>query len=309
MTKTHDRDYFYKYVTANVAKLILRNRTVRWASPLKFNDPFDTQINLNFVPDLDEFPSAFRTEYEAMIYGEAEPPFDTRHQPGSMSFAMARTIRMLRQLRHTIPRAKILGEDLQKALEQGVSNLRRASDAWRRWWRKYLRDMRVFCVAEEPDNLLMWAHYADSHEGAVIKFKCLPEFDTPLCAAKPINYREDVPVLYTLDDYIKKYTGQKWVDRPDLLTDLAFTKSAHWGYEKEWRLWLDRPYVAGDLEEFVAVLPQEIDGIYLGCKISPEDRLEIMSLLVGDLAHVEVYQARRHSRRFEIEFHRLDRLG
>jgi hypothetical protein len=32
---------FFKYVTANTARTILENGTLRWSSPAMFNDPFD----------------------------------------------------------------------------------------------------------------------------------------------------------------------------------------------------------------------------------------------------------------------------
>ena len=37
----HNRPSFCKYVSAEVAKVILINKTLRWSSPLLFDDPFD----------------------------------------------------------------------------------------------------------------------------------------------------------------------------------------------------------------------------------------------------------------------------
>ena len=45
--KYHDRDYFFKYVSKGAIVPILQNLEFRWSSPLAFNDPFDTQANLN----------------------------------------------------------------------------------------------------------------------------------------------------------------------------------------------------------------------------------------------------------------------
>ena len=39
--RRHDRQYFYKYVSAKTAQAILTTRTLRWSSPILFNDPFD----------------------------------------------------------------------------------------------------------------------------------------------------------------------------------------------------------------------------------------------------------------------------
>jgi hypothetical protein len=265
-----------------------------------FNDPFDTQFDLNLGFDLDDFPPRFLAEYEALIYGKEEPKVDKRHPIGF-------TIHALRVLRHKIPQAEVLGEKARAALEKGVSNVRRLLEATNQRWREHLRRMRVFCVAEEHDDLLMWAHYADSHRGAVIKFKCLPEpeFDTALCAARRVEYRREIPVLASLDDWVKRSTGQIRLDFSNLFHNMAFTKSDHWSYEKEWRCWTDLPRGQGELRDFCLIFPQEVHSIYLGCNIRDRDRLDLMGLLAGDFSHVEVYQAKPSKSRFELEFHRL----
>jgi len=35
----HDRRFFYKYVTAETALTILQNQTLKYSSPVLFNDP------------------------------------------------------------------------------------------------------------------------------------------------------------------------------------------------------------------------------------------------------------------------------
>ena len=42
---------FFKYVTADTARMILENGTLRWSSPAMFNDPFDTQFDLHLEFD------------------------------------------------------------------------------------------------------------------------------------------------------------------------------------------------------------------------------------------------------------------
>src|SRR4051812_23527309 len=40
-------EHFYKYVDADTAKIILKNSTLRWSAPSRFNDPFDVQFDLH----------------------------------------------------------------------------------------------------------------------------------------------------------------------------------------------------------------------------------------------------------------------
>jgi hypothetical protein len=44
--------FFYKYMTARVAKIVLASRRLRWSSSLLFNDPFDITQELRV--DFDE---------------------------------------------------------------------------------------------------------------------------------------------------------------------------------------------------------------------------------------------------------------
>jgi hypothetical protein len=48
--RRHDRQVFYKYMTARTARIVLSTRKLRWSSPLMFNDPFDVtqELRLNF---------------------------------------------------------------------------------------------------------------------------------------------------------------------------------------------------------------------------------------------------------------------
>ena len=44
-------------------------------------------------------------------------------------------------------------------------------------WLEKVPRMRMLCVTEEHDNLLMWAHYANNHTGAVLELRVMPEED------------------------------------------------------------------------------------------------------------------------------------
>ncbi len=46
MANLNGIDHFYKYCTAETAKLVLKNRSRKWSGPLEFNDPLDTQFDL-----------------------------------------------------------------------------------------------------------------------------------------------------------------------------------------------------------------------------------------------------------------------
>ena len=167
-------------------------------------------------------------------------------------------------------------------------------------WSKAVRASRVFCVAEVHDNLLMWAHYTKDHTGAVIQFECIPELDNPLCAARKVNYVANPPVMGKLNEYIRYITGQNPLDHELSIYDLFLSKSEHWKYEQEWRVFIppadmNNPTVPRDangkeiLFDLLPLIPQEIHSIYLGCRMSNNDRQKILPCLSGDLNHIRKY--------------------
>lgn len=91
--------------------------------------------------------------------------------------------------------------------------------------RKELRDQKkqiarvkgLICLSKDCDNILMWGHYANRHKGIVLGF----EVNDSLC--NKVNYK------HTLINMPKKSPH-------DSINDLMVTKSHHWEYEKEVRV-------------------------------------------------------------------------
>ena len=64
MTASNDSPHpkrFYKYASASGALGMLRTMSVWWKSPTLFNDPFDTQIELNMGCNVDEVAAAIES--------------------------------------------------------------------------------------------------------------------------------------------------------------------------------------------------------------------------------------------------------
>lgn len=115
----------------------------------------------------------------------------------------------------------------------------------------------VLCVSEVADDLLMWAHYADSHGGICLVLKR----DNPFFAnAHPVNYQKLRPEVNPLIDSYE-----------EMLDKSMFTKSDHWKYEKEWRI---LQYKGGAARY---TLPTEsLVGIILGAQIESENEQKII---------------------------------
>ena len=81
--RRHDLPHLYKYSTAATAKEILRNGSLRWSSPLLFNDPFDVPRELELPFTADDLREASLARSEHYIDGLATvapgPPFAEIH--------------------------------------------------------------------------------------------------------------------------------------------------------------------------------------------------------------------------------------
>ena len=277
--KIHDRDSFYKYFTAGTLRKILETRRFRWSSPRVFNDPFDHLFQISMEDDPRSLREWFISECERNIFGAEEP--DIPHP--CMHSGM---LLMLRKYSPRLSRSEVLSE-LGHGFDEGVIRSEEYLRSVKRTWEEAIRTARIFCVSEEPNNFLMWAHYAGQHSGAVVEIRCIEDLDTPLCAARKVEYRTRMPKLGSNREILLNALGlAPEPSNEKLYHDLAFVKSDHWSYENEWRCitYRNEEGLYSDYKFY----PQEIATVYLGCRIQADDKIEILSLLRSGFAHARV---------------------
>lgn len=149
----------------------------------------------------------------------------------------------------------------------------------------------ALCLTETPDNLLMWAHYANSHTGFVVEFDTThPYFDErksnedELRHLRQVNYRDTRPsgALADMNGY-----------------ELFTVKSTHWSYEREWRILRPLP----DADRVISAEPYPvhlfripfgaISAVILGARCSAETASTLSRSLreQPELANVKLLQA------------------
>ncbi len=293
----HDKPHFYKYCSARVAKLLLEQRAVKWSSPISFNDPFDLQIDIAFDYDPEDLIEPFLDELVTLTFSDDEPD-------GNINHPLFAQILLGRTNRHNFSEDTFRAFMKPAGLES-LHNMKVAKSELDGWWGTFRQNLRVFCVSEINDDLLMWAHYSDCHRGVVFKLKCIKELNRPLCAAIPIIYQEELPIIASLDDHIKHLTGQINISYDNIFTKFATTKSDHWSYEKEWRCIGSAQEGQEGPFKLEPILPQEIEAVYLGCNICPKDKEDILNLLTSDLEHAQIYQAKKKQNHFALRFVRI----
>ena len=76
MPRSHDKECFYKYMTAEVAQKVLVNGTLQLSAPSRFNDPFDHHVK--FRPKFTEREAikALSSALEQLALGGDVPNFE-----------------------------------------------------------------------------------------------------------------------------------------------------------------------------------------------------------------------------------------
>lgn len=156
----------------------------------------------------------------------------------------------------------------------------------------------ILCLTGKPDNLLMWAHYADSHTGLVIEFDVEHEFfkqvfEDPL---SPAGLDEDLSKDY---GYLKPMVYND--HRPEITIstiksfDSFLVKSNDWKYEQEWRMLMptakaNKVVKEGEVDIFLYEVPKvAITKVILGCRAS-ENLLESVKQLKQENKHLSHLQ-------------------
>ena len=167
-------------------------------------------------------------------------------------------------------------------IRQGVHRQPEALEAMRRDLQKDVDGLGVFCASERPDDPLMWAHYADCHNGFCVEFQ--HSGSDLLNGAQRVIYSDTRPST--------TYLGS----REDDSVNVLLTKALCWEYEAEWRRFeLDRgpgPYLFP---------PEEITGVIFGIRMSEGDRSQVLRWVRERPTPTAVSEARLSSDKFQLE--------
>jgi len=291
-------EHFFKYYTAEVAKIVLATSRIRWSSPLRFNDPFDCYFSMGPKFDVAASKEKLCERFLNVVYQKEEPAF----VPGHRFVPQLKAFRRIAALKK---RAEVRGLFLE-AWPEMVRGIEQISEAERLKWQNEMADYRLFCACEINDNLLLWSHYTASHTGVAFQFERLEEIDAPLLAAFPVRYTDEAPGFVTEEEWINGMLGLRPIDQDDDAWErLVTTKARVWEHEKEWRVVSKRRAYENEGYEDCKFTPREISKAFLGCRMRESDKSDILGLLSGQFAHVEVYQAKQNSMMFRLDFERV----
>jgi len=246
----------YQSLTSSHTIENLQKRQIWFSKAEKLNDPFDCAAP--YLIDLDATEDEWQSAYKQLL-------------------------RITRD-----GRSPVINEEMKtRYFSEGKLNQKFRDDYHKIVFTLIDRNPRTYekigvvCLAEQPDNILMWSHYSNGHRGI-----CL-EFDT--------NYLGETSRFHRVQ-YKKSYPIVKVVSllSKTLLHPTPFvTKSIQWKYEKEWRLLSEQ----GDTG--VQYHIKALKAIYFGCAISNHDIEKIIALPAKSAPRL--YKMKRSEREFKLE--------
>ncbi len=287
---------FFKYAAPDTALEVLRFKSVRYSSPLRFNDPFDVQSGLHFDFNIDDLLGKIIDKLAELAAAAIEPNIDRENPWGQIVLQCREYFPS-----HGFPKDR-WRENMAPVFAQLIDEIRDIQAKYQKHWENMLPGMRVFCVSEERDNLLMWAHYAKDHTGVVFEFLSLPEQDNPLSVARKVEYVPSPPPFFTESEWVANILSLSSFDIIKLNRRYVQYKSCHWSYEKEWRVWY--PLIPTPLSDYTdkPILDAEFAAMYIGCKASETFIENAMTLARKSFPYLRIYRAHRSQYDYGLEY-------
>jgi Protein of unknown function (DUF2971) len=193
--------------------------------------------------------------------------------------------------------------NFKEPIEEGLKKAEARLPELHKDLRTVVSDVKLLCLSEIFDNILMWSHYANNRSGIVLRLTCMPALDSVWGAARPVRYSRAMPVFLNEADLIKLMSGQWSIDRADLLEKSVFTKAEDWGYEKEWRIFGGKNAMVPF--EDMPFHAEELTGVYLGCRIVAADASELIELTTARYPSAGIFKGRKAERSFTLDFDQI----
>lgn len=232
---------------------LIEKQELYFASPRKFNDPYDCRFTITYNPD--------DIAHLANTFMDIKPGL--RDDEYIME-AHKKSIEIKGRSEQHIKK-------LQDEFIEGVE-----------------RDFGVVSYSKHPDQILMWSHYSNSHQGFCVGFDTEKMFELYYDEQKfgiwgNVQYPPEYPVIH-----ITETDEEKSVK-------LLFTKYPGWGYEDEFRT--TKMLFANQK----LILNKEIfKEVIIGELISEDDEANIRLSIRKHLPMIKVFKIRRDRTQYKL---------
>ena len=258
--------YLYKYADwgNEYHQWLLSATAVYFASPRRFNDPFDSSVLPNFGLRTDEeWRTGCKTVEERKNPSLGEEEVDKQAE-----------------------------KNFRERMWEDPDNIR---NAYENAYKDVCKRFGIFCLSKTKGNLLLWSHYADQHRGFCIGYdrralQSSLHLSNPAVGLCKVNYATHYPSLHP----------DKLSNEEQGLQTLT-TKFVDWQYEQEYRFILVRQPGRDDPREY-PIDRRALHSVILGLGMSDEHKQQIKEVLRQQLRHVRLFQARKSLYEFGLEF-------
>lgn len=247
--------YKYRDWKNDFHRRILLHQEIFIPSPEKFNDPFDCRIPIAYHLLKDDEKLA--KEYFNQVVKRHFPNYSKEE--------------------HNQEVIRLLTEGRFKSEEFGrIGN--------KKWIENIQNTLGVFSVTAVNNNVLMWAHYSNNHQGFCVGFDSAKLFRYIGRSAGEIKYEEEYPIILPTEDFTTQKIKQTYI------------KASYWDYEIEYRL-----TKLNCVNKIVTIPKEIITEIILGYKIPVSDERDILKLISLELPHVKKFKTKPKELSFEFE--------
>lgn len=289
----------YKYTTTSTAHLILGTGALRFSSPITFNDPLDAQWDLMWPLHYDGAKSFERALLREALLNPSSWPQDSspRHRE-AMANERKRILSCIPSTRES---------EIQKFIDDSCLSEKDYAD-YKDQIADMHRRMRVQCMSEADDIILMWSHYAEQHAGVAISFNPTLIENQHRRAIEPVSYVADLPKLIDEKAWLRSIVYGS-TSNPSVRIDMrdwALIKHDGWSYEREWRFaWIESKGVSGSFSSYS--FPDEaIVEIIFGYRCAPSNIKSICTISKKLYPHVRFYKMSLHANKYALIKNELD---
>jgi len=279
----------FKYLHPDRTDVLL-GQSIRFSSPAVLNDPFELKPHLAALASPEYMEAQIAQVFPLLMREElAKLPSEVRSQiPDEELHGI-----FLRQLPEAMRNIQGMAKFLMPKLQEVMA-------------RKFEELIGILCLSESADNLLMWAHYADSHRGFVIEFdEHSPFFD------RRVNPDDELRHLRKVS-YSPKRPSLTLADVEDFAPFMA--KGTDWKYEAEWRMIVPLDTASTVIGEgphavhFFEFPAQAIASVVLGSRMAAHKKEELQKILADSphFSHVRCVEAEIDNEHYLVRVPRAD---
>jgi hypothetical protein len=153
-------------------------------------------------------------------------------------------------------------------------------------------ELGLCCFTGSPKDLLAWSYYAGGHGGLCLRFRMETLFrslgQSPGMLLE-VQYRKDHPSE-------PFYQPGKF----NMMLAALCTKAKMWEHEREWRIVL-RKSGEVDFPQEVSFPSDALDGIVMGCRITPEDERFVRGLVEGRVPPIRLLRAIKKENEYAVQ--------